>query len=196
MSWTSLLPQSGDRLASLEWWFWVAAVAFGVLAPASGLVAYQVGQYRGRLERAAAEREESTRRLLETAKRAKEFQAQPPRLITPAQYDQLVAALSGKRGARVLVAFVQGDGEGQQFAQDIASVLRASGWDVEGPSATTWTSNNPVGHGIVVHDGNHPPAGAILLWGAFKTAGILMGALAKPETPADQIWIIVGNRAK
>ena len=193
-----MLPESGDHLASLEWWLWIAAVAFGVLAPASGLIAYQIGQHRGRLERAAAEREESTRKLIEAAKKAKSAEPQPApvaRQITADQQEKLVAALSGKKGVKVIVAFGEGDGEGQQFALEITNVLKTSGWDVEGPAGGTWAPNNPIGQGIVVKDGNSPPSGAIPLWGAFTDAGIQMGAMAKPETPDDQIWIIVGTRA-
>jgi hypothetical protein len=113
----------------------------------------------------------------------------------PAQRDKIVAALSGKPAARVLVAFVQGDDDGRQFAGEIVEILRAAGWNVDGPGAVDWSPNNPIGYGVVVRDANIPPPGAIQLWGAFKDAGITLGAIAKPEAPADQIWIIIGIRA-
>lgn len=181
----SLLPHSGERLAALESWFWLAAAVFGVLAPVSGFLAWQVGQYRGRIERTTAEREASMRRAIEAARPPGAVQPRPlARQVTPAQREKIVGALSGKPSARVVVAFVQGDADGQRFAGGIADALRASGWEVDGPGPVDWGANNPVGHGVVVKDGNAPPPGAILLWGAFTAAGIQMGALAKPEMPA------------
>src|SRR5262249_23583466 len=174
------MPQSADRLASLEWWLWIVAGVFAVLAPASGLVAYQIGQYRGRLERTAVTRPSLAPPRPETERLAKPPEQHPlGRRITQSQHARLVARLSGHKGARVVVAFVQGDAEGEGFAQQVVDVLKASGWDVEGPGGGNWTPNNPVGHGFVVKDGNAPPDGAILLWGAFKDAGITMGAVAK-----------------
>jgi hypothetical protein len=116
------------------------------------------------------------------------------RHISPAQRDALIAALSGKQGAKVVVAFVQDDREGQAYALEITDLLKASGWDVTGPGGGTWAPQQPVGQGVVVQDGNSPPPGAIALVRAFGDAGIRMGAVVKPETPADQIWIIVGQR--
>jgi len=101
------------------------------------------------------------------------------RTITKEQSDKLKNSLGGFLAAlparlKIRVAYLAGDPEGGEYADELAGALRTVGAEVLGPTSETILSNGPGGppQGILlqVDDANTP--GAALLQQALKAAGI------------------------
>lgn len=167
--WTSLLPPSPDRLSSIEWWLWFAAYAFGILAPVAGFVAYQISNYRGRIERSAAEAERDrlktqNEELSEAQKRADEEVArarkeaaeakskaaeveakQAPRRLDSERASALGRELRSAPRGSILIVSPAGDHEAIAYALDFRGIFESAGWTVG------WQSVMAAGLGIGVH---------------------------------------------
>jgi hypothetical protein len=69
---------------------------------------------------------------------------------------------------RVVVSCLPDDIEAYDYANRIATVLRAAGWEAQGPEKTTIFGTAPaMGVRLFVHSGTEPPDTANLLAGAF-----------------------------
>ena len=89
-------------------------------------------------DRYRSEIAELERRLEETPPK------QPSRQLTTADQQTLIAALSPFPGQQIDITSISGDPEGQQFANDFASVAQQAGWQASGVTETAITTN-PIG---------------------------------------------------
>jgi hypothetical protein len=89
-----------------------------------------------------------------------------------------------------------GDGEGYAFANDIDTVLKASGWTVEGGgvSQAAYAGGNPIGLGIIVRNAVTAPPYAARIQRAFFSIGVPFGGIEDPKRPEGTVEIIVGNK--
>ena len=63
-------------------------------------------------------------------------------------------------------------GEGSAFANQIAEVLKSSGWTVDGPNMGMYTGGDPVGFGMAIHSAATAFRFAVKLQQAFFAVGI------------------------
>ena len=117
-----------------------------------------------------------------------------PRRISADQRARLVEILSNGPKGKVSINCVLGDAEGQAFADDIDSVLKASGWDNSGVNQGVYSGGNPVGFGIVVRSAIDAPPYAVTLQRAFFSIGIPMAGAEKLDVPEGAVEILVGNK--
>ena len=114
------------------------------------------------------EAEDSDRKeIAELERRLEETQPQQPsRQLTTAGQQTLVAAMSPFAGQQIDITSKSGDPEGQQFANDFASVAQQAGWQSSGVNETAITAN-PIGVEVLYReppiDEVPPPALAALV---------------------------------
>jgi hypothetical protein len=95
------------------------------------------------------------------------------RTIDPDSAAKLSAYLRPLGGHRVVVSCVPDDVEAYRYANQIANVLRESGWEALGPETTTIFGEAPaMGVTLYVRDGATPPEAATLLLDAFTRFNI------------------------
>ncbi len=116
-----------------------------------------------------------------------------PRRISSEQRVHLAQLLARGPKGRVTIVCVLGDGEGSTFANDIDSVLKASGWPSEGVDQAAY-ERNPIGLEIVVRDAKAVPQHAGVLVQAFFAVGIPITGVENPTLPEGVVEIMVGNK--
>ena len=116
------------------------------------------------------------------------------RTITPEQRAELIRLLSPvpKNGTTVLsVSSGMGDAESDAFGNQIADVLKASGFTVSRGSAV-WTGGNPIGFRMAIHSAEAVPVYAAPIQRAFDKAGLPLDGMEKADVKEGEIQIIVG----
>jgi len=123
-----------------------------------------------------------------------------PRGLTEAQKKAIIAILAQFRGQKFSVICIAGDAESKSIGDQIASVLRAAGWQLpEGGIAEATYNKEPVGLSLMVNAGQIMTPSVLrpvaMLVKAFADAGLMQrdGALADPNIPRDQIEVRVGR---
>lgn len=95
------------------------------------------------------------------------------RTIDPDVAAKMAAALRQFGNHRVVVSCVPGDIEAYTYANRIANVLRAAGWEALGPETTTiFGEASAMGITLYVRAGDAPPEAARLLIDAFSRFNI------------------------
>ncbi len=222
MPWTSYLPDSPERLSTIEAWLYFGVFLFGVLAAVSGYVAVEVRGYRANIEKKAlehklsetgdnlsatrAELDETRKKAAETEsaikleldkahKKAEEIEArQAPRRLTSVQRRQLVVLLSGKSGSLVKIQATANNAEAMQYAMDLGHALQDAGWKVEGVGSVTILGDNPIGLFIYIKDQKSPPAGAQVLLESFRKAGLDVTTIEKSGVTFGTVVLMVGDK--
>ena len=123
-----------------------------------------------------------------------------PRGLTEAQKKAIVGILAQFRGQKFSVICIAGDPESKSIGDQIASVLRAAGWQLpEGGIAEATYNKEPVGLSLMVNAAQITTPSVLrpvaMLVKAFADAGLMQrdGALADPNIPRDQIEVRVGR---
>jgi hypothetical protein len=112
-----------------------------------------------------------------------------PWRVTLAQRIHLVNSLSRGEKGEILIKCTAVDDESEQFASQIAEVLRASSWAVTrlGPRIPS-DLPTPVGLLLVMRDPQTPRI--LVLLSAFKEIGIPVSIVVEPRAnPPDQLWV-------
>jgi hypothetical protein len=115
-----------------------------------------------------------------------------PWRVTLAQRIRLVNSLSKGEKGEISIDFMAADADSEQFARQIADVLRASSWAVTrlGPRRPSGIPT-PVGLLLLVRDSQTPRI--LVLMSAFKENDIPVSIVVEPRAnPPDQLW--VGNK--
>jgi hypothetical protein len=86
------------------------------------------------------------------------------RSIDPATALKLAEALRAYGSYRVVVSCVPGDMEAYAYANQFVGILRAAGWDANGPEATVNVVDQPaIGVTVLIRDPTAPDAAKVLL---------------------------------
>jgi hypothetical protein len=118
-----------------------------------------------------------------------------PRRISAEQRARLLGILKTGPKGKVSISCVSGDSEGQTFANEIAELLIASGWQIpDGVAQAMYSGRNPVGFGIVVRSAVGAPIYAAVLQRAFFSIGIPMEGRENPRFDEGAVEILVGNK--
>lgn len=121
--------------------------------------------------------------LLELKKRVE------PRTLTADQRSSLVTALKQvqTRGP-VKISFTIGDGEALAFADQVRSVLVASGWNASEPAPNSLSGS---GIALRVKSAKSAPNYAAPLQRAFELAGVALIGVESPEMDANTVQVLV-----
>ena len=121
------------------------------------------------------------------------------REIDPDTAAKLTDYLRQAGGNRVVVSCVPDDVEAYGYANQIANVLRAAGWDALGPEQTAIFGNaQGMGVTVYVHAGGQPPGAAKILLDAFARFNIpYKSGIASNEAIPDPatVELFVGHKA-
>lgn len=111
-----------------------------------------------------------------------------PKTLSPEMKTALKTRLSAVKG-NIVVEAILGDGKSLRLAQQLADVLKDSGWNVKGVDQVVFS--RPVeGILIQVHSATTPGAG--LLQKALNAVGLDAKGAIQERLPPDQIEIVVG----
>jgi hypothetical protein len=134
---------------------------------------------------------------LETQTRALEEKSRA-RTIDPDTAEKMAESLRGSGGHRVVVSCVPDDVEAYTYANQIANVLRAAGWEALGPQTTTIFGAAPaMGVTLYVRGGGAPPEAAKLVLAAFARFNIpyRSGITPSPAIPdPETVELFVGRK--
>ena len=130
-------------------------------------------------------------KLSTTAGKLSALEAQ--RSLTSEQKNTLVRLLSQSPGHLITVVCIAGDTEGKNYAEDFASVLIGTGWNVTGVAQMVYDTN-PVGVWVLVKDPKREPPGASILSTSLKNAGVEAEDGVDPQVTADSIELLIGTR--
>ena len=121
------------------------------------------------------------------------------REIDPETAAKMADYLRQAGGNRVVVSCVPGDVEAYGYANQIANLLRAAGWDALGPEETAIFGNvQGMGVTVYVRAGGQPPAAAKILLDAFARFNIpYKSGIASNESIPDPatVELFVGHKA-
>lgn len=121
------------------------------------------------------------------------------REIDPETAAKMTDYLRQAGGNRVVVSCVPDDVEAYGYANQIANLLRAAGWDAHGPEETAIFGNAPgMGVTVFVHAGGQPPPAAKILLDAFARFNIpYKSGIASSEANPDPatVELFVGHKA-
>src|SRR5262245_29516015 len=137
----------------------------------------------------AATREREKKAYLELVKAKEQVQ---PRRLTSSQRANLVSQLSRGLKGDIHIAFLNGNAESQDFALDIARVLKDSGWTVNALDSRNVIGQLPLGLRLIMHDEFIPRTES--LRSAFKSIGIPLEAKSRPILAADTVELFVGEK--
>lgn len=93
-----------------------------------------------------------------------------PRLVTEEQAKAALAVFAAVPKAKVSINAVMGDQEAHQFAQSLLSILRSSGWEVDGVNQVVFSG--PVQGTLISVGRTPPPEAAQHLFRALQAAGV------------------------
>lgn len=117
-----------------------------------------------------------------------------PRRISTDQKTRLIAMLSHGPKGKAVIGCVVGDADGCTLAEDIAGVLKASGWET-GVNQNVYTGGPPpVGISVHIRNGATVPPSAILIQQAFFSVGISLPGVIDPAINEGIVEIVVGNK--
>ncbi|HEX5455019.1 MAG TPA: hypothetical protein VFX06_14625 [Stellaceae bacterium] len=117
------------------------------------------------------------------------------RRIAPEKAAALADFLRRSGNHRVVVSVAPDDVEAHAYANQIANVLRAAGWNALGPEATTiFGEAAAMGIRIYVRDGKSPPDGAAIIQDAFTRFNIpfapgVAPSAALPDAATTELFI-------
>jgi len=137
-----------------------------------GVVERDISARRDQDQRVAQERHRYE--IAELQQRLDESQEASRRLTTTDQ-QTLAIALSAFPGQQIDIASILGDPEGQQFANDFASVVQQAGWDSIGANKAAFTTN-PIGVEVQYREpppDNLPPPALTALVDTLVTLHVL-----------------------
>jgi hypothetical protein len=117
------------------------------------------------------------------------------RTIDPDTAEKMAESLRRSGGHRVVVSCVPDDVEAYTYANQIANVLRAAGWDALGPETTTiFGEAAAMGVALYVRGGGAPPEAARLVLAAFARFNIpyqsgIMPSTAIPDPATVELFV-------
>jgi hypothetical protein len=117
------------------------------------------------------------------------------RTIAAATVKEITDYLRGFGSHRVVVSVAPGDLEAYAYANQLANLLRAAGWDALGPETTTIFGVAPrVGVQIFVQNGTTPPGAARILEDAFTRFNIpfkpgMTPSTALPDAATTELFV-------
>lgn len=118
-----------------------------------------------------------------------------PRTLTTQQRDHIVSALlpySGRASAAIRVLSLES--EAQNFANQLASALRDSGWTVTTNMAELTSRQAIFGLKVDVGDVQNPPIGANALVKALRDAGISVDTGLDTDGGPNGLFLFVGSK--
>ncbi|HEY8334233.1 MAG TPA: hypothetical protein VIQ05_10625 [Tardiphaga sp.] len=152
--------------------------------------------------RGDAARADAAKAMSETAKaneRAAELalaiEARKNRTFTETQKKAIVDRLVPLPDkGKVLINVLMSDGEAFQFSDQVLSVLKDAGYDVEEvPQRERLLALNRTGLFLWMHDAHNPPERAKNIATAFRLVGIDMLGDTQPNIDPDVIVLVVGS---
>lgn len=182
--------------------YWVAALLLGgTLAIVLTARLQEVG--RAALRGARAESGAAGSQVVALNARLKELDGQlralreksRGRTIAPDAAAKIEERLRQAGSRRVVVSCVPGDVEAYDYANQIANLLRAAGWDALGPEATQIFGEAPaMGVRLYVRGGTAPPDAATILIDAFTRFNIpfesgITPSAAIPDPATTEIFV-------
>jgi len=115
-----------------------------------------------------------------------------PRRLTSTQRAKLVSQLSHGEKGEIRIAFLNGNVESQDFALDIARVLKDSGWTVNALDSRNVIGQFPLGLRLIMHDEFIPRTAT--LRSAFQSIGLAVEAKSRPILAFDAVELFVGEK--
>jgi len=167
---------------------WIVAI-MGVAVLVFGLRASALQQRADEGERA-----QTAAAVAEARSRADEsLDRQRPRGITPEQRAAFLAAAANQLKGSVTVIPVMGNAEAEQYARQLADLLRAGGYGVEAGGMLPM-DNTPVGLGLTVRRDETYPQHADALQTALNQAGIPVGRGFNGLQSPNVLGLVVGTK--
>lgn len=120
-----------------------------------------------------------------------------PRSISPEQRKRVLSLLSTFDKGSVSITCLNGNAESCGFALEIAELLRAAGWGVEGPTDMVLfgpSGQTPKGLFLIIKDASNVPPLANVLLTVLNTSGIPATGEQNPNLDAGKINILVGSK--
>jgi hypothetical protein len=210
MAWQSYLPNSPERLSTIEGWLYFAIFLFGVLTAVSGYVAVQVRGHRASIERKELEKQLASSEKEAAAARERQDHAElelreAHRRLRPRamSFDEeaCLNLLTGKPIGTAIVEYQPENPEAYLLAARIRIVLEKAGWKATPIAPAQPRSPNVPSTNIgVTIQGNKIPdillAGVgtpypILYEALLQTLGNL-GGTTDPDLPDNVFRILVG----
>ncbi|HLY47402.1 MAG TPA: hypothetical protein VKQ73_17620 [Stellaceae bacterium] len=182
--------------------YWVAALLLGgTLAIVLAARLQEIG--RAALRGARAESGAAGSQVVALNARVKELESQlrvlqeksRGRTIAPDAAAKIEERLRQAGSRRVVVSCVPGDVEAYDYANQIANLLRAAGWEALGPEATQIFGEAPaMGVRLYVRSGTAPPDAATILIDAFTRFNIpfesgITPSAAIPDPATTEIFV-------
>jgi hypothetical protein len=114
-----------------------------------------------------------------------------PRRLSPQQRQAIRTALPPMpRGIHLMIFAILGEPETLQYAQDFIDVLRARGWEVNGPNQGAFAPTTPVGLIIQVRMATNSLAA--ILQNVARMVGIEISGQLVDTMPDDEVHFVVG----
>lgn len=207
MAWMSYLPDSPERLSTIEAWLYFVIFIFGILAALSGYVVVQVRGYRANLEKKDVEKQLAktehdlsvTRTELDEARKnadaarkdAEQIQERFTQRDVPSEKREAILTILRRGKGKVIIMYPV-DVEAQVFAKRLAVVIREAGWEATEEGAPSF--GPIVGLSVKVHDEESAPTYTGLLKEALSAA--FENVLFRTDTNVQKgnLHVIVGSK--
>ncbi len=208
MGLTSYLPDSPERLSTIEGWLYFIILLFSVLTALSGYVAVQVRGYRASLEKKDLEKQlarseqdlsatrlelDDARKNADSARRDAERVRQQlaPRDVPSEKRAAILRSLRREKG-RVHISYLS-DPEAAVFATRLGKLIREAGWEA--------TEEGVMGFGAItglrieIHDPNSAPSYTSVLKEALELAFDNVVIRTNADVREDGLVLTVGSKA-
>jgi hypothetical protein len=120
-------------------------------------------------------------------------QEMPQRTLSTEQRDKLIKFLNPLPKGKITITSVLGDGESYKFANELNTILKASGWQTDGVNQAVF-NGAPVGLIVQIKNRVNIPPHAMSLINALNYIGIQPTGEVNLQNPDQSVSLIVGHR--